>query len=48
MIAQGQVEVARTLLRLHSSADNSSFQVAGEILRTMPIFSVNIKIAFDG
>lgn len=41
MIAQGQVEVARTLLRLHSNADNSSFQVAGEILRSMPIFSVN-------
>lgn len=41
MIAQGQVEVARTLLRLHSSADSSSFQVAGEILRSMPIFSVN-------
>lgn len=41
MIAQGQVDVARTLLRLHSSADNSSFQVAGEILRSMPIFSVN-------
>lgn len=40
MIAQGQVDVARTLLRLHSSADDSSFQVAGEILRLMPIFTV--------
>lgn len=41
LIAQGQVSVARTLLRLHSDAEEgTSFQAADDILRTMPVYSV--------
>lgn len=41
LITQGQVEVARTLLRLHPAAsNNASFQIAEEVLRSMPTYNV--------
>lgn len=40
LITQGQVEVARTLLRQHSASDTASFQIAEEILRSMPVYNV--------
>lgn len=42
LIMQGQIDVARTLLRLHSSADSISFQMCDEILKSMPVFNVNL------
>lgn len=41
LISQGQVEVARTLLRMHSAADSGCFQIVDEILKTMPVYSVS-------
>lgn len=41
LIAQGQVEVARTLLRLHPDYGTASFQIAEEILKSMPTYSVS-------
>lgn len=41
LITQGQVEVARTLLRLHTAAEQSGcFATVDEILRSMPVYSV--------
>lgn len=40
LIAQGQVDVARTLLRLHPDYDTASYQIAEEILKAMPTYSV--------
>lgn len=40
LVVKGQMEVARTLLRMHLAADSPSFQEADRILNTMPIYSV--------
>lgn len=40
-IMQGQVEVARALLKLHTAADTVPFQVTEQILKTIPTYSVS-------
>lgn len=40
LIAQGQVDVARTLLRMHPDYDTASYQICEEILKAMPTYSV--------
>lgn len=40
LVVKGQMEVARTLLRMHLAADTPCFQEADRILSTMPIYSV--------
>lgn len=40
LIMQGQVEVGRTILRLHALADNTSFRIVDEILKSMPVYNV--------
>uniref|UniRef100_A0A1B0EYK0 Nuclear pore complex protein Nup85 n=1 Tax=Lutzomyia longipalpis TaxID=7200 RepID=A0A1B0EYK0_LUTLO len=39
LILQGQVDVARALLKLHSSSESLTFQIADQVLRAMPIFN---------
>lgn len=46
-IMQGQVEVARALLKLHTAADTVPFQVTEQILKTIPTYSVSSTIAGD-
>uniref|UniRef100_A0A336M568 Nuclear pore complex protein Nup85 n=1 Tax=Culicoides sonorensis TaxID=179676 RepID=A0A336M568_CULSO len=40
LVIKGQMEVARTLLKMHLSSDTPCFQEAERILSTMPIYSV--------
>lgn len=40
LILQGQFDIARALLKMHSKSETTAFQAADEILRTMPLFSV--------
>lgn len=40
LVAQGDIPIARALLRLHPEYNTISFQKADEILKTMPIFQV--------
>ncbi|GAB0090027.1 Nuclear pore complex protein Nup85 [Sergentomyia squamirostris] len=39
LILQGQVEVARALLKLHSSSEHLTFQITEQILKAMPVFN---------
>jgi nuclear pore complex protein Nup85 len=39
LILQGQVEIVRTLLKLNSSSETMTFQLAEKELQTMPVFS---------
>ncbi|XP_055693770.1 nuclear pore complex protein Nup75 [Lutzomyia longipalpis] len=39
LILQGQVDVARALLKLHSSSESLTFQIADQVLKAMPIFN---------
>ncbi|CAO1379036.1 unnamed protein product [Diamesa hyperborea] len=39
LILQGQIDIARGLLRLHSSSETATFQLADKDLDTMPVFS---------
>lgn len=41
LIMQGQIEMGRTLLRLHPDADTTCFQLADVILKAMPIYNVS-------
>lgn len=41
LILQGQVEIARALLRLHSSSETMTFQLADKDLQSMPVFSTH-------
>lgn len=40
LITQAQVDVARTLLRLHTASETACFQAVDEILRSMPVYNV--------
>lgn len=42
LITQGLVDVARTLLRQHPSADSTAFQIADEVLKAMPVYNVSV------
>lgn len=44
LVLQGQIDVARALLKLHSSSETIAFQLADKILQNMPVFSVNFNI----
>ncbi|CRK94771.1 CLUMA_CG008265, isoform A [Clunio marinus] len=39
LILQGQIDIARALLKLHSSSETMTFQLAEKDLQSMPIFS---------
>lgn len=41
LILQGQIDIARGLLRLHSSSETATFQLADKDLDTMPVFNVS-------
>lgn len=43
LITQGQVDVGRTLLRLHPDADSTCFQLADAILKAMPVYNVSVR-----
>lgn len=40
LVIQGQLNVARTLLKLHTNSESECFEIAEEILQTMPVYSV--------
>uniref|UniRef100_A0A182WG39 Nuclear pore complex protein Nup85 n=1 Tax=Anopheles minimus TaxID=112268 RepID=A0A182WG39_9DIPT len=40
LILQGQTTIARALLRVHTSSETHCFQVAEQLLQSMPIYSV--------
>ncbi|XP_055531469.1 nuclear pore complex protein Nup75 [Wyeomyia smithii] len=40
LIVQGQLNVARALLKLHTNSESIGFEVAEQILQTMPVYSV--------
>lgn len=40
LIIQGQLSVARALLKLHTNSESVCFEVAEQILQTMPVYSV--------
>lgn len=44
MVVQGRVDVARALMKLHSAADSNEFKLVDNSLRSMPVYSVSIKI----
>lgn len=39
LILQGQIDIARALLKLHSSSETMTFQLAEKDLQSMPVFS---------
>ena len=41
LILQGQIDIARALLKLHSSSETMTFQLAEKDLQSMPIFNTN-------
>lgn len=40
LILQGQIEVARAILQLHSLSETTAFKMAEQILKTMPVYNV--------
>lgn len=42
-LLQGRIDVVRALLRLHSNANNDTFRLVDETLKTMPVYSVRLK-----
>ncbi|XP_058456461.1 nuclear pore complex protein Nup75 [Malaya genurostris] len=40
LIVQGQLNVARALLKMHTNSESVCFEVAEQVLQTMPVFSV--------
>ncbi|XP_058826939.1 nuclear pore complex protein Nup75 [Topomyia yanbarensis] len=40
LIIQGQLNVARALLKMHTNSESVCFEVAEQVLQTMPVFSV--------
>lgn len=40
-LMQGRIDIARALLRMHSSSDVSTFKMVDACLKTMPIYSVS-------
>lgn len=42
MVVQGRVDVARALLKLHSTADSNDFKLVDNSLRSMPVYSVSL------
>jgi nuclear pore complex protein Nup85 len=43
MVVQGRVDVARALLKLHTSTDSNEFKLLDNSLRSMPVYSVSIN-----
>lgn len=44
MIVQGRVDVARALLKLHSSSESNEFKLVENSLRSMPTYTVSIHL----
>ncbi|CAF4953700.1 unnamed protein product [Pieris macdunnoughi] len=40
MVVQGRIDVARALLKLHSSSDSSEFKLLDNSMRAMPVYNV--------
>jgi nuclear pore complex protein Nup85 len=40
LVLQGEINMARAVLKLHLSSEKATFQLADQILKTMPIYSV--------
>ncbi|CAG9786436.1 unnamed protein product [Diatraea saccharalis] len=40
MVVQGRVDVARALMKLHSSVDSNEFKLVDNSLRSMPVYSI--------
>lgn len=38
---QGRTDIVRALLKLHSSADSVPFNLADNLLKTMPMYNVS-------
>uniref|UniRef100_A0A1A9W0U1 Nuclear pore complex protein Nup85 n=1 Tax=Glossina brevipalpis TaxID=37001 RepID=A0A1A9W0U1_9MUSC len=47
LILQGQVDVARALLQLHSQAESPAYKIAEQILKTMPTYDVGFLGGFS-
>lgn len=45
MVVQGRVDVARALLKLHSSTDTNEFKLVDNSLRSMPVYSVSYFVS---
>jgi nuclear pore complex protein Nup85 len=41
LVLQGQIDIARALLKLHSSSETMTFQLAEKDLQSMPVFSTH-------
>lgn len=39
-ILQGRIDVAKALLRLHSSSDSDIFRLADQVLKSMPVYTI--------
>lgn len=48
LVLQGNLDLARILLQLHSQSDSDPFTFVDKIFRTMPVFSVGILDYFYG
>lgn len=44
MVVQGRIDVARSLLKLHSNVDSNEFKLVDNSLRSMPVYNVSIRI----
>lgn len=42
LILQGQIDVARAILQLHSMSESNAFRMADQILKSMPVSNVSI------
>lgn len=42
MVVQGRIDVARSLLKLHSNVDSNEFKLVDNSLRSMPVYNVSI------
>lgn len=43
LVIQGNVDLSRILLQLHSQADTEPFTTIDKILRTMPVYKVSLR-----
>lgn len=47
LVLQGNIDLARILLQLHSQSDSDAFTHADKIFRTMPVYGVRKKLLFQ-
>jgi nuclear pore complex protein Nup85 len=46
LVLQGEINMARAVLKLHLSSEKATFQLADQILKTMPVYSVRLLVRF--